>query len=269
MVAASWLLRASAAVVSLLVLLGAVALLLLGTAAVIRTVLPDADPAADSSISRAVAWAQSLRPPAASDEERAARQSNVAIRDWSVACGLITYDASTDRIGDAQPTFERIRPIGAVLFEQRIEMARAVDAQFTVLEAATIAGILIGLATTIFAGLRGDDETTGAWKRPVRVLAIVFPALGTAVAAVAAFYGPREQLARSSQALAGLQQLHLAVRTGLARLPCPTDEATTRDLERRLAEWEERLAQQGRETTAARLASIAAASQTVGRSGLN
>ena len=156
--------------------------------------------------------------------------------------------------------FDKIRPIGNTIFYQRVDMAREIEESLTVLEIATIAGILIGLGTTIFAGLRGDDSgVSGDWKNAVRVLAIVFPALGAAVAAVAAVYVPREQFIRTSQALTNLQQLHAEVRTQLTQVQCPLDEEKTRQVDALLGGLAKKLADQRRETAAARLAATAGA----------
>ena len=155
--------------------------------------------------------------------------------------------------------FDRIRPIGNTIFYQRVDMAREIEESITVLEIATIAGILIGLGTTIFAGLRGDESGVGEWKNAVRVLAIVFPALGTAVAAVAAVYLPREQFIHTSQALTNLQQFHAEVRTQLTRLPCPSDEGKIRQVNDLLGGWAQKLAEQRRESAASRLAATARA----------
>jgi hypothetical protein len=262
------LLYTAAAALSLLVLIGAVAMLLLGsaavTAAVIRAVLPS--PKSDSAYIKVVEWAQSFRQPTWKDEEDAARNENLGIRDWSIECKVITIDNKGELTGQ-DPLYGKIRAIGNPVFYQRVEMARAIDEHFTVLEIATIAIIVIGLATTVFAGLRGEDSAMGEWKRAVHVLAVVFPALGTAVAAAAAFYAPKEQLIRASQALTSLQQLHVDVRTQLARLPCPSDEEKTHQITYLLGSWEQKLAQQGRETAASRRAATATG-RTAGDSGL-
>lgn len=69
--------------------------------------------------------------------------------------------------------------------------------------------ISIGMLTTIFVSLsstefgRGDGRT----QRVIRTLAIVLPALGTAVAAMIGFYGPQAQWSLASRASASLAQL--------------------------------------------------------------
>lgn len=159
---------------------------------------------------------------------------------------------------------------GTALFNERVRLAREADSSFTLLESATVISILIGLATTVFAGLRSDDQAVGQWKRTVSVLAVLFPALGTAVAAVAAFYGPREQLLRDSQALATLQQTHNEMSVGITREPCPLNSEQSRSIMERLTTWQDKLVQQRPETAVARLAAIANPSgRTTGGAGFD
>jgi hypothetical protein len=255
------LLRVSAAIIALLAVIGALALFILGSAAIIRNVAPEPDAEASTVFSRAVVWAWSLNPPAWLDEQRAARATNVAIRSWSINCGFVSIDAN-EKLLSSSPIYDRLRSPADALFYERSGLAREADNNFSVLEWATIASILIGLATTVFAGLRSDDEALGSWKRTVSILAIVFPALGTAVAACAAFYGPREQLLRVSQSLVALQQLHTEMQNGLTHTPCPTTEEERHSILQRLDGWEDKLIRERRENTAALLAAIAKATDT-------
>src|SRR5437899_9447779 len=103
------LFRASAAVVSLLFLVGAVGLLLLGSAAVIRTVLhsPGEIREGDPAYAKVVGWAHSLRQPAWKDEEDTARDENLNIRVWSINCKLVSLDDKGDLIG-GNPLFDKI-----------------------------------------------------------------------------------------------------------------------------------------------------------------
>jgi hypothetical protein len=57
--------------------------------------------------------------------------------------------------------------------------------------------------------------------RAIRALAVIFPVVGTSLAAAAAFYTPREELARASQLLASMRQAHATIVVEVAELACP------------------------------------------------
>jgi hypothetical protein len=59
-------------------------------------------------------------------------------------------------------------------------------------------------------------------QRLIRVLAIIFPALGTATAAVISFYSPQAEWGQASRTLASEAQLHDQMALTVWRLPCPT-----------------------------------------------
>jgi hypothetical protein len=54
----------------------------------------------------------------------------------------------------------------------------------------------------------------------IRILAIIFPALGTASAAVFAFYGPQAEWSQASRTLANVTQLHGQMALGVWKLKC-------------------------------------------------
>ncbi len=79
-----FLLSVSTSIIALLAVIGALALLALGSAATIRTVVPDAKLVEGTVVSLPVAWAQSLQTEAGKDERRAASQTNLAISNWAI-----------------------------------------------------------------------------------------------------------------------------------------------------------------------------------------
>ncbi len=113
-------------------------------------------------------------------------------------------------------------------------------------QAATWVTITIGLITTILVSLRstefGAGSTTAA--HAIQILAIVFPALGTAAAAIIGFYGFADVTGRASYALTSLRQLHGQMALGIWSL----DPASARAddgkfhtmLGELLKEWEKR-----------------------------
>jgi hypothetical protein len=77
-------------------------------------------------------------------------------------------------------------------------------------QASTWITIGIGLITTVLVSLRSTDFGTGSTgaARLVQILAIVFPAVGTAAAAIIGFYGFSDRMGRASHTLNSLRQLH-------------------------------------------------------------
>jgi hypothetical protein len=65
-----------------------------------------------------------------------------------------------------------------------------------------------------------EDVDNGTRARIIRTLAIVFPALGTATAAVVAFYGPQALWNQTSTTFASLGQLHSQISSELWDYDC-------------------------------------------------
>jgi hypothetical protein len=124
----------------------------------------------------------------------------------------------------------------------RIENAQNSGNAYRDLQISTWSAVFLGLATTVLVSLSSTEFGKGdsGVARSIRVLAILFPALGTAVAAIAAFYAPREDLARSSQALVSLRQIHDQIAADISQVPCPTEEEAAHgggEITRKLVEW--------------------------------
>jgi hypothetical protein len=124
----------------------------------------------------------------------------------------------------------------------RVDSAQDAATAYRNLQIGTWGAILLGLATTVLVSLSSTEfgKGDGTIPRCIRVFAIVFPALGTAVAAITAFYAPRESLSRSSQALVSFRQIHDQIASDLSEVPCPSEEEAASgkgDIVRKLAEW--------------------------------
>jgi hypothetical protein len=265
-----FLLGLSAAIAALLAVVGALALLALGSAAAIRLVVPNPEvvsgtkpgnnlgraesSGASPGLHAALAWAQSLQR-ARLDEEVAARKTNLAIRNWAFTCELVNFDENKKvRAADpaAEPMLERLNQVQDNLFYDRSNRASAIWRDYSVLVTLTMAGIVIGFATTVCAGLRSDDQSLGSWARTVRILAVVFPALGTAIATVLSFYTPRQELLRISQSLVSLQQLHNEV-AALSTEACPKNQEDRNKINEKLARWEVKRIQEAPATIAVQI----------------
>ena len=119
-----------------------------------------------------------------------------------------------------------ILTLSQALSAQRITLRSAADSAYRFWEVTSVLTITLGMFTTILVSLsstefgRGDGPT----QKLIRVLAIVFPALGTAAAAVIAFYGPQAEWGQASRTLASLTQLHGQMAIGVWELHCIKDE---------------------------------------------
>jgi hypothetical protein len=128
------------------------------------------------------------------------------------------------------------------LTAQRRDLAGTVDASYSSLQVIQLTIILIGLVTTILVSIsstefgKGDTPTA----RTIRILAIVFPALGTAAAALNSFYSPRDEMTRASHTLASLSQLHGQIAVGIWSIPCATSMADSTEFKVVLTDWGKR-----------------------------
>jgi hypothetical protein len=104
---------------------------------------------------------------------------------------------------------------------------------YNLLTITTIFTIVIGLCTTILVSMSATDIFK---NRPrvtffIRILSIVFPAIGTAAAAVIAFLGPNDKYIRAGQTLAGLQQIHRQITNEVLKTDCAHPENVSAKLD--------------------------------------
>lgn len=169
---------------------------------------------------------------------------------------LLTQDA-------VLPAATDIRFLSTSVTRGRAENAVSAADAYVALQTATLLAIALGLATTVLVSLSSTEfgKGDGRKARTIRILAIVFPALGTATAAVAAFYAPSQTYARASQALAGFRQVHDQIASDLGALACPAspDPAAGGELSTKLAGWKKSLRDAQSVAQAATLAAADAA----------
>jgi hypothetical protein len=131
----------------------------------------------------------------------------------------------------------------SVSAQRRALRARA-DSAFRFLEATSIITIILGMFTTILVALSSTEfgRGDGRIQRLIRILAIIFPALGTAAAALIAFYSPQAEWSQASRTLASLTQLHGQMAIGVWKLHCisPDDEQYDAKVASALDEWSRR-----------------------------
>jgi hypothetical protein len=134
--------------------------------------------------------------------------------------------------------------LSQTLSTQRIWSRRKVTATYQFWEITSIITIGLGMLTTILVSLSSTEFGRGERhsQRLVRIFAIVFPALGTAAAAIIAFYGPQAEWGQASRALAGMAQLHGQMAIDVWKLPCISkdDDESAKKVATALDGWSKR-----------------------------
>jgi hypothetical protein len=129
------------------------------------------------------------------------------------------------------------------LSEHRLELIPKVRSAYFFWQLATLISIAIGMITTILVSVsstefgRGDGQP----QRLIRVFAIIFPALGTATAAVISFYSPQAEWGQASRTLASETQLHDEIALTVWKLTCPApNDSSAKPLTDDLEIWAKR-----------------------------
>jgi hypothetical protein len=134
--------------------------------------------------------------------------------------------------------------LSKALSEQRIALMPKVRSTYFFWEFATIISIAIGMITTILVSVSSTEfgRGDGPHQRLIRVLTIIFPALGTATAAMVSFYSPQAEWGQASRTLASETQLHDQVALTVWKLTCPTSDTddSAKPLKDNLENWSKR-----------------------------
>ena len=131
------------------------------------------------------------------------------------------------------------------LSEQRLRLIPKVRSAYFFWQLATLISIAIGMVTTILVSVSSTEfgRGDGPGQRLIRVFAIIFPALGTATAAVISFYSPQLEWGQASRTLASETQLHDEIALTVWKLTCPstdTDDNSAKPLTDNLENWSKR-----------------------------
>jgi hypothetical protein len=123
--------------------------------------------------------------------------------------------------------------------KHRVEARTKTQAAYALWQFSTLTTIVIGLVTTIVVSLSATEFVkNGRIALTVKVLAIVFPVIGTAFAAIIDFYGPQAEWSQSSRTFAALSQLHGQMALDIFKIedcpPLPTKES---ELAKQLETW--------------------------------
>lgn len=131
-----------------------------------------------------------------------------------------------------------------VLANQRITLSERSKSSYIFWQFSTIVSIVIGMITTILVSISSTEfgRGDGLSQRVIRVFAIVFPALGTAAAAIIAFYSPQTVYNQSSRTVASIAQLHSQMAMEIWRLGCVDNEqdGDRKSVEASLNDWAKR-----------------------------
>jgi hypothetical protein len=130
------------------------------------------------------------------------------------------------------------------LSEQRIGLIPKARSAHFFWEVATVISIAIGMITTILVSVSATEfgRGDGRSQRLIRMFAIIFPALGTATAAMISFYSPQTEWGQASRTLASETQLHDQMALTVWRLTCPTTDTddSAKPLADNLENWSKR-----------------------------
>lgn len=125
--------------------------------------------------------------------------------------------------------------------EERLALLSKIRSSYTLWEITTLIAICIGMTTTILVSIGSTDIARDhpKWQQVIRILSIIFPALGTATTAVIGFYGPQAAWAQQSRTLASETQLHDQIAMGVWNIKC-SEVDNGADLTKSLQEWSKR-----------------------------
>lgn len=112
--------------------------------------------------------------------------------------------------------------LSSTLTTQRDELRSKVQSAYVFWQCTSLMAIVLGMITTILVSMSSTQfgRGEGRSQQLVRIFAIIFPALGTAVAAVIAFYSPQVEWSQASRTLASVNQLHGQMALGIWKLEC-------------------------------------------------
>jgi hypothetical protein len=115
------------------------------------------------------------------------------------------------------------------------------ELSYSIWQWSSLATVALGMITTVLVSLSSTEfgRDGAAAAKFIRIFAIIFPAVGTAAAAVVAFYGPQTAWTQSTRTLASAAQLHGQIALDVWRLKCADELTDALDaIETKTAEWE-------------------------------
>lgn len=161
---------------------------------------------------------------------------------------LVLEDVDTSKL--SQPRSLNVSEISLVqlsysILSQRMALSNKATDSYLNLEYVQALTILIGLITTVVVSVSSTElfgKADTVWGKGLKFMAIFLPALGTAVAAINAFYNPRDDWNRASNTLANMAQLHSQMAVGIWAVDCikDNDADSLKKVGDKVAEWTKR-----------------------------
>eukprot|EP00456_Euglypha_rotunda_P036922 TRINITY_DN2835_c0_g1_i3.p1 TRINITY_DN2835_c0_g1~~TRINITY_DN2835_c0_g1_i3.p1 ORF type:complete len:204 (+),score=28.09 TRINITY_DN2835_c0_g1_i3:331-942(+) len=169
-------------------------------------------------------------------------QDREAIGRWMTHC----WEGAGRLFGEDDPTpdaYQRMVTLGEEIVLARLSIENKITTAYSLHRIGTFAAIIIGALTTIFVGFAAGElgKKDGRVGLTIRTIAVVLPPIGTAIAAVIAFYDPAGTLARQSQLAAGMQQIHAQMVDARWEFGCPgQSNAMPAGLKTKVDAWSQR-----------------------------
>jgi hypothetical protein len=154
----------------------------------------------------------------------------VYFRSYTLGAG---YDKNENATHVDLPNNRQIAllQLNSWLVDQRAPLLAKVRTTRSYAEFASWTTVILGLITTILVGLSSSDLIKGQQpsSQPssqihqiTRILALIFPAITTAAAAIVSYYSPQTEWSQANRTLASLTQLHDDIALNVWNLTCPT-----------------------------------------------
>jgi hypothetical protein len=133
----------------------------------------------------------------------------------------------------------QVTQLSKSLYRQRLAGAGHVRAAYTSAQIIQWIIILLGLLTTIVVALSSTEYGKGELLRArlLRLFAITLPAIGTAVAAINAFYSPSQELVRATRTVSTLGQLHNQIALEVWTAGCDVQSTEPNAINNKTAQW--------------------------------
>ncbi len=139
--------------------------------------------------------------------------------------------------------YVRILQLSHYILDERIDAEEELSHYYLIARMATFSAIFFSAATTLLVGLNATEmgKQQGRLGKAIRFLVLLSPVLGTAVAAIAAFYDPNGMLVRKNQTATALRQLHFQVSFGVPKMVCIKNDQEPKEISAQLDAWIQRL----------------------------
>lgn len=226
----------------------------------------DRQPSIEERVSRARTWPEELR------DYFLVEQDHKSIVGWLLRCNNVqsidtlppyissqlilpsanslgiysyaSYSKSDTKSSDVQFGLRQhaLLQLSVEISEQRLTLLSKSRSSYQFWEITALIAIFIGMVTTILVSISSTEfgRGDGTLARFIRVLAIIFPAVGTAAAAITSFYSPQAEWGQATRTLASDTQLHDQIAYNIWSIDCPKNGEDGPKFAGSLDEWSKR-----------------------------